>query len=78
MAGEFTRISQSNSQSVSHRVNCPGVYTIYVRSDLLYLVSTLKVIEAISVNLFTYSVILLPSSQKIRGIAFVIVIFCKF
>ena len=63
---------------VSHRVNYRGVYTIYVRGDLLYLVSALKVIEAISVVLFKYSLGLLPSSQNFRGIVVVIVNSRKF
>jgi hypothetical protein len=64
-------VSQSFIQSVSHTVNFAGVYTIYVCSDLSYLVSALKVIWAIYF-------IVLPSSQKFRGMVFVIVIFCEF
>jgi hypothetical protein len=54
------------------------VYTIYVRSDLLYLVSALKVIYALSVVFFKYSLGLLPSSQKFRGIVVVIANFITF
>ena len=47
--------NQLFSQSVSHRVNFPGggggVYTMYVRSDLFYSISDLKLIWAISVVL---------------------------
>ena len=51
---------------------------IYVRSNLLYLVSALKVIQAISVVFFKYSLGLLPSSQKFRGIVVVIANFITF
>ena len=51
---------------------------MYVRSGLLYLVSALKLIYAISVVLFKYSFVILPSSQKFRRSVVVIVNFCKF